>query len=564
MAHIGSIEHHEPKRSILIVEDNDANRELLEAILESEFEVFAAEDGLRGLELLAEHYEELSLVLLDVYMPRCDGFEFLRRKRQDARFDPVPVIVTTASDARADEIECLRLGANDFVVKPYNVDVIVNRISNTIHLRETASIVNQLTWDALTRLYSQEFFYRRVGELFSANPDVAYDIVCSDVANFKALNDRYGKQNCDLLLHDLAFRISELLPGFLAGGRLGNDTFAFLITHQPDHDWTGLLDEVPRGLFATNLSIKFGVVENVDKGIAVSLSCDRATLALDQVKDSFGVSVAWYNEELRQRQVQEQVIIESAEQALRDRQFVVYYQPKHDLATDETGGAEALVRWVHPELGFVRPDEFIPLFERNGFVSRLDLYVCEEACRQIRRLQDLGLRAVPISVNVSRMDFDLPDLAERIAALADAYGIDHALLHIELTETAYADNPDRVKDALTDLRREGFLIELDDFGSGYSALASLNVLPLDVMKLDMTIIRQAASLGDYRIAHAAIQMAQFLGLKTVAEGVETLAETQVLRELGCDYVQGYCYSRPLTKDEFETYMANGAGREGKR
>lgn len=543
------------KRSVLIVEDNLINREMLTAILEDDFEVLEAENGLVGLQQLEEHYEDLSLVLLDVMMPVCDGLEFLRRKAEDHRFDSVPVIVTTASVGRDDEIKCLELGANDFVAKPYDVDIMMNRINNTVHLRESASIVNQLMWDELTGLYSKEFFYRRVDGIFVEYPHQDFDIICSDIENFKALNDRYGRQNCDVLLHDLAERLEAFLPDLLAGGRVGGDTFAFLIRHQKDHGWTKVLDDITRGLLTTTLSVKFGVVESVDHTLASSLSCDRAIMALEMIKGSFGAVVSWYDDRLRKQQMAEHAIVESMEEALLQHQFTVYYQPKHDLHTNKTGAAEALVRWIHPKLGFISPGEFIPLFERNGFITKLDLYICERVCEEIKRLQTLGLPVVPISFNASRLDFDDPDFVTNVTELVDKYGIDRSLLHVEVTETAYSENPDNVIAALKQLRSKGFLIELDDFGSGYSSLSSLNVLPLDVMKIDMSIIRQAAELNDYRIVHSAIQMAQFLDLTTVAEGVETQDVVDALKEVGCDLIQGYFYSRPLKSDEFEKYLA---------
>jgi EAL domain-containing protein (putative c-di-GMP-specific phosphodiesterase class I)/DNA-binding response OmpR family regulator len=550
-----SMETPQTRRAILVVEDNDMNRELLCAILEDSFDVLEAENGLVGLEQLERNYEHLSLVLLDVYMPVCDGFEFLRRKQAEERFDSVPVIVTTASNALEDEIECLRLGANDFVIKPYNVDIILNRINNIIHLRESASIVNQLTWDNLTGLYSREFFFRHVNGITSTSSEETFDIVCCKIMNFSMLNDRYGKSNCDGMVRELASRISGVLPDFMAGGRLGNEVFGFLIKHQEDPNWTQCLSETAKGLMATNLHLNFGIMESISRGLLASRACDRALLAMEEIRDTFGVSIAWYNDELREKQVHEHVILETMEQALEEHQFTVYYQPKHDTQTEEVGGAEALVRWIHPDLGFVRPDHFIPVFERNGFITKLDLYVFEETCRQITRNREQGLPMVPISVNVSRLDFDLPNLVDLISELADRYDIPHSMLHVELTETAYSENPGRVIDALQELQDRGFLIELDDFGSGYSSLASLNDLALNVMKLDMGIIRQAARMNDYRIVAAAIKMAQFLGLTTVAEGVETAKETERLKELGCNLIQGYYFSKPLNREEFEKYLA---------
>ncbi|MDO4796735.1 MAG: GGDEF domain-containing phosphodiesterase [Coriobacteriales bacterium] len=375
---------------------------------------------------------------------------------------------------------------------------------------------------------------------------------------FKSLNERYGRQNCDQLLQDLAVRLVDLLPDYVVGGRIGADTFAFLIVHQPDHRWVSVLANISKGLLGTSLSVKFGVVENVDHHLAVSLTCDHAIMALERIKKAFGVDVVWYNDKLRERQHIENMILESMETALEEHQFTVYYQPKHDLRNDRTGGAEALVRWIHPTLGFISPGDFIPIFERSGFITKLDLYVCEEACKQLKRCEELGLPMVPISFNASQLDFDDEEFAHKIAALTDTYGIERSLLHVEVTETACAENPEHVIDLLTDLREHGFHVELDDFGSGYSSLASLNMLPLDVMKLDMSIIRQASELDDFRIVQSAIQMAQFLNLGTVAEGVETQDEMLKLKELGRGKIQGYYYSRPIMREDFEAYLAKEA------
>ena len=541
-------------RTILVVEDNDINREMLCSLLEDDFEVMQAKDGREGIELLKRHYDILSLVLLDVYMPECDGFDFLRFRQTDDRYSNVPVIVTTVSDSLDDEIECLKLGSNDFVVKPYDVEIILNRIRNTIKLRETASIVNQLTWDSITNLYREEFFFHRVEELLETYPDRSFDIVCSDIKNFKTLNDRYGRERCNHLLHELANRLMAVIPGLAAGGRISGDSFAFLIDHQ-EEDWTGVLGPTIEDMTTVNFYVKFGIVEDVDHSLPASQLCDRAAMAMQHLRGSTGAGVAFYDEELRQQQITEQIIIESMSSALRERQFMIYYQPKHDVHNGSIAGAEALLRWNHPELGLIRPDLFIGIFERNGLITAMDRYVCEEVCREIRRCVDLGLPTVPISINLSRLDFDDHDLAAHVAHMADRYDIDRNLLHIELTETAYSEDPDAVVTALKELRSSGFHIELDDFGSGYSSLASLNMLPLDILKLDGSMIRQATKLGDFRIIESAIQIAQFLGLETVVEGVETAEELDRLRGMGCDLIQGIYYSWPLEQSEFEAYLA---------
>lgn len=544
---------HSGRRLVLVVEDNDINREILCALLEEEFDVIQACNGLEGIQQLEDHYRDLALILLDLYMPECDGFEFLRRKRQDSRYDTIPLFVCTASSTTDDEITCLELGANDFVVKPYNPEIMMNRIHNMIRLRESAALVNQLSQDALTGLSSKEFFFRTVEGMLKSSEGAAFDMVCSDIENFKSLNDRYGEGNCDRLLRDLADALRDVMPACVAAGRTGGDMFSFLIAHQ-DRGWESALDSAVTQVPFANVNVKFGIVENVDHDMAALQICNRAMSAMETVKGLHGNSVAFFDDEMHQRQLLEQAIREGMEAALDGLQFSVFFQPKYNVLAGKADGAEALVRWSHPELGSISPGLFISIFERNGFITKLDLFVWEEVCKEIRRCIDQGLPVVPISVNASRLDFDVADLPERLAALADKYEVDHSLLHVELTETAYADNPNAVIETLRDLRSKGFAIELDDFGAGYSSLASLSVLPLDVMKLDMSMIRQATALDDFRIVESTIKLAQTLGLKSVVEGVETAEEAAKVRDMGCDYIQGYYYSRPLDRDSFEQYL----------
>ncbi|MBQ9647545.1 MAG: EAL domain-containing protein [Oscillospiraceae bacterium] len=548
------------KRTVLVVEDNDMNREILCELLADDYDVLEAENGNVGLEALDKHSGEIALVMLDVYMPECDGFEFLERKRKDPRFDTIPVIMMTASNTADDEIHCLELGASDFITKPYNVEIMKNRMKSVIRLRESSSMLGRLESDSLTGLYSKEFFYHTAEELLRANPDEHYDVVCSDVENFRALNDRYGTAQCDSFLRAIAEDLTERIPGLLFGGRIGADVFAFLLRHHED-SWAGILtpegDETRYGKFV----VKYGIFADVDHALPAAALCDRATLAIKKIKKKFGARVAFYDDEMRDMQLRERQIEENMETALAEGQFVVYYQPKHDLHTDTTGGAEALVRWISPELGFVSPGQFIPLFERNGFITNLDFFIWEEVCKEIQHCVWEGLPVVPVSINASRMDFEVPNLAGEIAALADKYGVDHSLLHVELTESMYTDNPGQIERTLKELHDNGFHIELDDFGSGYSSLTSLNTLTLDVMKVDMSLIRQASATGDFSILRFCSLLADNLRLKTVVEGVETAEQVAALKVLGCDYIQGYYFSKPLPAKEFEEYLTVHSGQE---
>ena len=547
------------KRTVLVVEDVDMNREILCELLKGEYNVVPAENGLAALEQLELYGGDISVILLDVYMPVLDGFGFLEEKRRDGRYDSLPVIVMTASNNVDVEIRCLSLGATDFVTKPYNIEVLKNRMLSVIRLRESAAMLDRLEQDRLTGLLSKEFFYLRAEEIMKTEQDVSFDIICSDIENFRTMNERYGQANCDQILRDMADRLTAALPGIRAAGRVDADMFSFLVAHR--ETWNDVLTEDIQQDSLFPVPMKYGVIQNVNRDLPVSTACDRASLAISRVKGRFNAIVAYYDDEMRQSQLRDHQLVECMQSSMENGEFQVYFQPKHDLKNDRTGGAEALVRWIHPELGFISPGVFIPLFEQNGFVTQLDFYVWEEVCRELRRCIDEGLPVVPVSVNVSRMDFDSPDLADRIIALVDRYALDRSLLHIELTESVYGDDPTRIAQAIQTLHENGFIIELDDFGSGYSALSSLNTLDLDVMKLDMSIIRQATATQDYAVLRFCLMLADGMRLKSVAEGVESAEEAAALKVLGCDYIQGYYYSRPLPRQDYEAYLLehNGTG-----
>ena len=249
-----------------------------------------------------------------------------------------------------------------------------------------------------------------------------------------------------------------------------------------------------------------------------------------------------------------QMIVESADTALREGQFLVYYQPKHDFHTDQTCGAEGLVRWIHPELGFMNPALFIPLFEQNGFITKMDFNIWDQVCRTLKKWQAEGVPVVPVSINVSRRDFQTEDLAGKIMALVDGHGLDHSMIHIEVTESAYSDDPEKITETVKTLHDNGFVIELDDFGTGYSSMTALSNLDLDILKLDKSIIQNDIPGSEKNILEFSMQLAKMLKLKTVAEGVETREQMERISALGGDYIQGYYYSKPLPADEFAKYL----------
>lgn len=548
------------QKKILVVEDNMLNREMLCDILSSTYEVLEAENGQEALEVLEEYGEEISLILLDIMMPIMDGYTFLSHMKENAAYSSVPVIVTTQSDTEADEVAALSHGATDFVSKPYKPQIILHRVASIIHLRETSAMMHRVQYDRLTGIYSKEFFYHSANDILSKNPDQEYDIICSDVENFKLINDVFGIPAGDSLLRTVAEIYRELVKGRGICGHLNADQFVCLL-ERPDWEYTEEIfvkaNETIR--FKTNMknvTIKWGIFHVKDRSLLAEQMFDRALMAARSIWGQYGKLLAVFDDEMHNNLVREQMVTDEMEGALEEGQFTVYLQPQYDIKANRLSGAEALVRWIHPEWGFQSPGMFIPLFEKNGFITKLDQFVWKRACAILREWEDKGYPQIPISVNVSRADIYNVNLPDILTDIIGQYDIPPARLHLELTESAYTENPSQIIQNVSRLRELGFLFEMDDFGSGYSSLNMLNSLPIDVLKLDMEFIRnETAKPNTPGILYFVIQMAHSMNLHVIAEGVEIQEQLDRLRSIDCDFVQGYYYSKPLPSEEFTAFLA---------
>ncbi|MGN0968479.1 MAG: EAL domain-containing protein [Oscillospiraceae bacterium] len=544
-----------PQKQILIVEDNLLNREMLKEILAGQYSVLEASNGQEALNILKQCADSLALILLDVMMPVMDGFSFLDKIKADPELALIPVIVMTQSDGEEDEVTALAHGATDFVPKPYRPQVILHRVASIINLRETAAMVNQFQYDRLTGLYSKEFFCQKVRERLLEDPEQDYCIVCSNIENFKLVNDIFGAQAGDSLLKEVAGIAQDMVGSTGFCGRFSADHFLCLQSREQEQQ-----DRQNFGRFGTRefspllrrVVMRWGIYEITDRSIPVEQMCDRALLAANSIKGQYNQFFAVYDDSLRNRLLREKTITDSMETALTEGQFEVYLQPKYSLSDDCLAGAEALVRWNHPEWGFMPPGEFIPLFEKNGFIHRLDQYVWERACALFQDWREKGYPPLPVSVNVSRADIYQMNLVDTLLGLTQEYGVNPAYLHLEITESAYADSPSQIVSTVDQLRKLGFTIEMDDFGSGYSSLNMLSQMKLDMLKLDMNFIRnETAKSPEKSILNDVINMAHRMHLSVVAEGVETLDQVKRLQAVNCDYVQGYFFSKPLPVAEFE-------------
>ena len=414
--------------------------------------------------------------------------------------------------------------------------------------------------DAATGLLGKEAFFDEAAAYLRHSGARDVSIVCFDVDHFKLFNDLHGLDCGDELLRylgrALALRFSP--DGAQPLARLAADTFALCATGiRPERVERILVDissECPNGIDAI---VRAGVYRIEDPASPVSIMCDRAVIALRTVKGSYFDRVALYDPGMREALVLEREVVAGIESALREDRIELFLQPKCNIRTGKIVGAEALARWRHPERGIVAPGEFIPLIERNGLVRSLDLRVWEKTAAWIRGLIDEGVQPVPVSVNVSRADIYLVDVAAELHALVERYGIEPSLIEVEITESAYSERPDRIVAAFDELAERGFTVLMDDFGSGYSSLNMLKDINVDVLKIDMRFLDR----DDRRskdIMESVIRMARWLDLPVIAEGVETCEQVNFLLDVGCSYAQGYYYARPMEAAAFEALLTDGS------
>lgn len=553
---------------VLIVDDQEINRDVLGSILEDDYELLYAENGEEALKIMREKRERLSIVLLDLMMPVLNGFEVLETVRNDELLRQIPIIVLTAE--RSAELQALQMGASDFIPKPFDEqEVILARVSRVVELSEGRQLISAAEHDKLSMLYTRNFFMEYAERIFQYHPELHMDAVVINIEQFHSINALNGRSFGDRVLQV----IGEEINAFLAGtegiaSRFEADRFAIYCMQQPDY--RALLnrfqDRVNRLTRKVSIRLRMGV-RTWQKGVEPLTMFDHARAACNRVRGDFQNPLMFYDDDMRMKELLNQRLLNDLHSAADERQFKVFYQPKYDIQADppRLASAEALIRWKHPELGMISPGEFIPLFEGNGLISVVDNFVWKEAAAQITAWKEKYGFTLPVSVNVSRADVFDPTLVERLAELVESNGLDYGSIKLEVTETAYADDANQVLEVIRRLRKRGFEIEMDDFGSGYSSLNMLSDMPVDVLKMDMKFIRNIEnSETDRKLVTLILDIAKFLDVSVVAEGVETEGQLAILRSGNCDLVQGYFFSRPLPPEEFEQLIRRELAIERKK
>ncbi len=543
------------KRKVLVVEDEWINREILANMLSEEYDVIFAENGQQAMDTIRRDGDSISLILLDLMMPVMSGEEVLKECKSDRDLSRIPVIVMTQEEKA--EVSSIRAGADDFIKKPYNMpEVVLARCERIIDLYEKKRIIDSTENDPMTGLYTCDFFFEYIRQL-ERYSEAPMDAIVMDIEHFRLINEIYGRSEGDRILKRVASMISsELNKSYGIACRSGD---TFYIYHACTMDYCSLsesiLGEIAADSFkCANIRLRIGINKSVDRNEPPEQWFDHAKLACDGLRGDYTKQLAFYDIATHDRQLYHERLIHDIDSAINNRDFTVYYQPKYGIAGERPvlKSAEALIRWKHPELGMINPGDFIPLFESNGLVQKLDRFVWEEATSKIAEWKDKFGFTLPISVNVSRIDIFDPDIEDRLMNLLDKNGLSTNELLLEITESAYSDSADRLIEVVNNLRNKGFRIEMDDFGSGYSSLNMLTTIPIDVLKMDMKFVsNMLKDEKSLKLCELVMDISRFLGVSVVAEGVEEKAQLDILKSMGCEIIQGYYFSKPLPADQFE-------------
>ena len=417
------------------------------------------------------------------------------------------------------------------------------------------------THDTLTGLYNKNYFAQKTSEILNENPDKEWLLICSNIKDFKLVNDLFGLEKGNEVLKMEADLLKAQCWEGSVYGRTGGDKFAICIPKEEFKE-QDFMDAIQTMGHAFNndlyhLHIYVGVYEITDRNEEVSIMCDKANLAIKALGENYDKSIAYYNDTIFHDTVAEKQLVGDFDKALAEKQFCMYLQPQV-TSEGKLLGAEALVRWQHPKRGLIFPGDFIEVFEKTGLIYRLDRFVWELAVQKLAQWQKAGRDDLYISVNISTKDFYYMDVYETITSLVETYKIIPSTLKLEITETAIMTGTAGELEMIERFRKSGFQVEIDDFGSGYSSFNTLKDMDVDVLKIDMGFLRTTRPERLERsmsIINTIISLTKTLGLSVITEGVETKEQIDKLTQMGCGIYQGYYFSKPIPVDQFEdAYM----------
>lgn len=583
MLHAGDLDgRFKPLQSakVMMVDDEPITSDILQAFLEDAGyrNFLLTSDPSKVLDLLIEHRP--NVLLLDLMMPKVNGFDILKAMRADSRLCFIPVIVLTSSSDAETKLKALELGATDFLAKPVDSSELALRLRNTLAAK---AYQDQLAYsDSLTGLPNRQMLadhidwalrqaerYGRTGALLHLNVD-----------RFKQVNEALGPAMGDEVLRIIAGRLGQVVRTSDTFGRTGEELTHNSLSRLAGDEFTVLLVEMEKIESAINVAQRlldsmkeplrvggYDLFVTLSIGIAVfpadganrDALQKNAAAALESVKKKGGNSYQFYSNSLNERSLQFLNLQNDLRKAIERGEFRLYFQPKLDVSSERIVGAEALIRWEHPKRGMVWPGEFIPMAEQTGLIVPIGTWVFHESCRQIKRWQAAGLEIGNLSVNVSGRQFHEENFLDVFQNILGETGIDPKLIKIELTESMLMEDASRSVNVLQQIKRMGLQLSIDDFGTGYSSLSYLQKFPIDELKIDYSFmkgINAENSQDSTAIVGAIIALAHSLGLKVVAEGVESDHQLVYLQERGCEECQGFMFSKPLPADKFASLLVD--------
>jgi diguanylate cyclase (GGDEF)-like protein len=566
---------------ILVIEDEQPVRENILDLLDAEgFDAIGAENGRIGVQLALQSVPDL--VICDVMMPEVDGYGVLNALRQDPITATIPFIFLTAKAAKADLRQGMNLGADDYLTKPFTIaellGAIATRLQKQATLQERYGIaLNQakeqldylINYDNLTSLPNRRLLQKRLHEVLAepnCNKEVV-PIICLGLDRFNRINENMGFAFGDFVLCAVAERLKNCVSKKDTLARFSGDKFAFILVNiNQKQDAANFAQVILNSIsqpFIVNgyeifLTASIGIALYPDDSDDIDSLIKQADEAMYEAKRQGGNSYQLYTKKINVVSTDPLTLEADLRRGLERGEFKVYYQPQVDLRTGEIIGAEALIRWHHPERGLVSPAEFIPLAEENGLIVTMEEWVLATACVQTKIWQNAGFSSLKVAVNLSGYQFNQPNLNKKINEILRKTGFNPEFLELELTESLLVKDPEATIAIFRELKALGIQISIDDFGTGYSSLGYLQQFCFDSLKIDQCFVRNITNdAKNAAITKALIQMAHALNLKVVAEGVETEGERAFLCEHRCDVMQGYLFSRPVPTEEFEKLLIEG-------
>jgi diguanylate cyclase (GGDEF)-like protein len=548
--------------TIMVVDDDRSMLITMRTVLENDgYRIEEHEDGAAALAACQRQMPDL--VLMDALMPGMDGFKTCKTLRDLPGGEHLPILIVTALEDEHSIDRAFSAGANDFIAKPVNFAVLRQRIARLLDASQAEKHVRHLAYhDTLTGLPNRRTFIERLRAMMNETHDETdmIAVMFMDLDRFKLVNDTLGHDAGDLLLQSVTARIQKLLRSSDLVARLGGDEFTILLDHVKSLEVIAKIANKicqrlaePFTLLGQRIyistSIGISIYPNDSRDVNTLIKyADTAMFKAKETRNSFSFYEAGMEKIMAKR-----VELETEmRKALENEQFTLHYQPQVDLESGKIVGAEALVRWQHPQKGMVSPADFIPLAEETGLIAPLGEWVLKRACMQLQEWLSKGHQPLVLAVNISSRQLEDRQFVSKILAILHETGIPTDLLELEITESAIMRNPEEVIPALEEMKQMGISLAIDDFGTGHSSLNYLRRFPVDTLKIDRSFVSDISkSPEDSILINGIIALAKSLRLKVIAEGVETYEQKVYLQEQKCDWVQGYYLYKPMPAEIFE-------------